>query len=172
MTIPLLISDQWRKLNAQLHEQRPDFGSKHIPKRIATLGKLARDTKSTDILDYGCGKGALLKESGFRFAIRGYDPAVPEFSAMPAPAHLVACWDVLEHVEPEYLDNVLDDIERLATKAVHLIIATRPDSTKLMPDGRNPHLIIKPAEWWLPRIRQRWPDAKGRFSKGELEIMA
>ena len=42
-----------------------------------------------------------------------YDPAIPEWSAPPAPRRFVACIDVLEHIEPDLLDNVLDDLKRV-----------------------------------------------------------
>jgi len=34
----------------------------------------------------------------------------------PSPASFVACIDVLEHIEPELLDNVLDDLRRVTAQ--------------------------------------------------------
>jgi hypothetical protein len=35
------------------------------------------------------------------------------------------------------------------------VIANRP-AKKLLPDGRNAHLIQQPRDWWLPRLAQRF----------------
>lgn len=161
----MLISEEWRKANAQLHEERADFGSKLVPERIDRLKAWAKKLGTIDILDYGCGKGI----SADAINARGYDPAVPRYSADPVPAHLLVCWDVLEHVEPPCLPSVLDHIRSLG-RHVYIIVGTRKDSTKLMPDGRNPHLIIEPAEWWLTLLREKWPLSYGKFSTKELEF--
>jgi hypothetical protein len=83
--------------------------------------------------------------------VRNYDPGIPADSALPAPADLVVCTDVLEHIEPEHLDAVLAHIFRLAQRAVFLQIALFP-AKKTLPDGRNAHLIVQPANWWLDKI--------------------
>jgi hypothetical protein len=63
---------------------------------------------------------------------------------------------VLEHVEPDLLTNVLIDIRGYADKAVYLVISTRPAS-KFLADGRNAHLIVKPAAWWQEVLTQHFP---------------
>ena len=45
--------------------------------------------------------------------IHHYDPAIPEWAAPPVPCRFVACIDVLEHIEPHLLENVLDDLKRV-----------------------------------------------------------
>ena len=106
------------------------------------------------MLDYGAGKQSLANAMPW-VRIAGYDPAIPELSKPPMPADLVVCTDVLEHVEPECLEDVLDDLRRLTLKAAYLEIATR-EALKHLEDGRNAHLIVQPMEWWLPRIWQRF----------------
>jgi hypothetical protein len=54
----------------------------------------------------------------------------------------------MEHVEPEYLDSVIDDLKRIIINTGFFSIATIPARKTLM-DGRNAHLIIKPVNWWL-----------------------
>jgi hypothetical protein len=68
---------------------------------------------------------------------------------------MVTCIDVLEHIEPDCLDNVLDDLERLAEVLVFLTIHTGP-AAKVLSDGRNAHLTQQPIEWWLPKIWNRF----------------
>ena len=67
------------------------------------------------------------------------------------PADIETCTDVFEHLEVAYLDNVLDDLTRLTKMALFDTVALRP-AKKHLPDGRNTHLIIKPAAWWMHRI--------------------
>lgn len=86
---------------------------------------------------------------------RGYDPAVAEYASDPEPADCVACIDVLEHIEPEMLDQVLDHIRSKTIKRALFSVHLGP-AGKTLSDGRNAHLIQKPPAWWLPKIMQRW----------------
>ena len=58
-------------------------------------------------------------------------------------------------VEPELLDNVLDDLMMLTKGWAFLTVHTK-QAAKVLSDGRNAHLIQKPASWWLPKLMQRW----------------
>ena len=112
--------------------------------------RLAPDGRT--LLDYGAGKGTLALAMP-DVPVRNYDPVT--FPDDPDPADFVACLDVLEHIEPECLKAVLWHLRSKVLKAGFLTIATRP-AKKILPDGRNAHLIIKPAEWWLLRFRKRF----------------
>lgn len=110
------------------------------------------------LLDYGCGHNLSLKrtlkpETAFRY--QGYDPGVPEYAGDPVPAEMVVCIDVLEHIEPDLIDNVLDHLEELTEKILFATVHTGP-AGKNLPDGRNAHLIQKPPEWWLPKFIERF----------------
>ena len=87
--------------------------------------------------------------------VQCYDPGVPEYADPPTPAEMVVCIDVLEHIEPELIDDVLDHLEELTESFLFATVHTQPAGKKL-PDGRNAHLIQKPAEWWLPKIMERF----------------
>ncbi len=107
-----------------------------------------------DILDYGCGGGALAKY--LDLPIYEFDICVKGKDADPTPRDLVVCFDVLEHAEPEYLDKILAHIVSKTKKVAHFVIANVPDEGKLLPDGRNPHLIVKPPEWWQWKLSQHF----------------
>ncbi|MDP1683387.1 MAG: hypothetical protein Q8L39_16645 [Burkholderiales bacterium] len=116
----MLTTDQYRELNAHLHDTNPHYGissSKWAPVVADQVG-------TRDILDYGCGKGLLKSTLGW--PIREYDPAIPGKDTPPEPADFVTCTDVLEHIEPECLEHVLNDLQRLTRKIAFLNIATRP----------------------------------------------
>ena len=112
-----------------------------------------------EVLDYGAGKGRLggeLRKFIQRpLNIRHYDPAIPQWSAAPEPCEFVASIDVLEHIEPALLDNVLDDLKRVTARAAMFTVHTGP-AVKVLLDGRNAHLIQQPPAWWLPKILARF----------------
>jgi hypothetical protein len=112
----------------------------------------------THLLDYGCGANTSLAKAlklDHKCKYQAYDPGVPRFSRNPVPAQMVACVDVLEHIEPDRLDAVLDHIASLAEGLVFLSVCTSP-ALKTLPDGRNAHLIVEPMMWWLQKIAERW----------------
>lgn len=147
------ISQQYIQLNAQLHAERPDYGTSG--KQWAdTVRKLAKDIKATTILDYGCGKQTL-SGSLPDLCIQGFDPAIPELSSKPKPADLVVCTDVLEHVEPQFIEDVLDELTRLTQKVALITVATRP-AVKFLADGRNAHLTVQPLSWWKGKFEERF----------------
>ena len=106
-----------------------------------------------DVLDYGCGRRTLEKQLGF--AIRNYDPCIPGLDEPAPPADVVVCTDVLEHIEPELLDNVLDDLQRV-TIGVGVFTVHTGAAGKVLLDGRNAHLIQQPPSWWLPKFMERF----------------
>lgn len=149
----MLITSQYAQLNARLHADRPDYGTSG--KRWApVVAALADSVKTASILDYGCGKQTLAAALGNRRVV-GYDPAIPGLDAPPTPADVVVCTDVLEHVEPNCIDDVLDDICRVTCKAALITVATRP-AVKKLADGRNAHLTIQPFSWWREHFLARF----------------
>lgn len=152
-----LISDAYRAQQQKMHEN-PDYGVASL-EFAPIVAKIIRENDIRELLDYGAGKGRL----GARLAelldlppaVRHYDPAIPQWSATPAPSELVACIDVLEHVEPGLLDNVLDDLARVTQSCGFFTVHTGP-AVKHLDDGRNAHLIQRPYDWWLPKLMQRF----------------
>lgn len=150
-----MISSAYRQEQQKLHEN-PDYGvasvsfAPIITQLINTLGV-------TEILDYGCGKARLAKsiKPNHEVTVNLYDPGVIEYSATPDSAQMVCCIDVLEHIEPEHLDAVLDDLQRCVEFFGVFSIHTGP-AIKTLSDGRNAHLIQQPAKWWLPKLLSRF----------------
>jgi 2-polyprenyl-3-methyl-5-hydroxy-6-metoxy-1,4-benzoquinol methylase len=150
-----LIRDSYRKEQEALHA-KGNYGTASL-KYGAVISNLVDTVKADTLLDYGCGSmRSLLKVLNPErdLVYMGYDPAVKEFSKKE-PCDLVVCIDVLEHIEPDLLDNVLDDLMMLAKKWAFLTVHTGP-AVKVLSDGRNAHLIQKPASWWLPSLMKRW----------------
>jgi 2-polyprenyl-3-methyl-5-hydroxy-6-metoxy-1,4-benzoquinol methylase len=143
-----LISPDYQATQVELHRRPEGYGGKGA-RWVSTVLDIRQRYRCDSVLDYGCGQGKLgdaMELAGVR-RCREYDPAIFGKDGTPYFADLVVCTDVLEHVEPEYLDRVLSHIRLLARKAVFVAINTEP-SNKTLSDGRNAHLIVQPRAWW------------------------
>jgi hypothetical protein len=151
----VLITDEYRSQQEQLHEN-PDYGvaSLHY---APIVSEICNRLEVQHLLDYGAGKCRLFQalKVNHRMKLQAYDPGVPKLSTPPVPAEMVTCIDVLEHIEPECLDDVLDDLMRLTECVAFLTVHTGP-AVKTLADGRNAHLTQQPMEWWLPKIWERF----------------
>jgi uncharacterized Rossmann fold enzyme/2-polyprenyl-3-methyl-5-hydroxy-6-metoxy-1,4-benzoquinol methylase len=145
---PELISEEYKKLNCKLHEDDLTYGVYGATHTQAIM-KLAAGLKTTRILDYGCGKGYLAKS--IPYPIWEYDPAIPGKDEIPRDADLVVCTDVLEHIEPDRLLFVLNNLKQCTKKMGFFTIHTGA-STKFLSDGRNAHLIQENQEWWTKKL--------------------
>ena len=146
-----LINEDYKRQLQALHQEPKAFyrGLKVLSKIEPYLEKY----KPKSLIDFGCSKGDLHKELAKTMEkTAGYDPGIPEFETLPADTYdsLVAL-DVLEHIEPEMLDETLKVIDRLFTKSCYLIVAAYP-AKKTLPDGRNAHLIIESFDWWKNKL--------------------
>lgn len=149
-----LISPEYAEQNRLLHEDDKKYGSGSW-RWAQKIEELREKTESHTILDYGCGKGNMKIALSRPELISEYDPGIPGKDAEPKPADMVICTDVLEHIEPDKIDDVLKHISKLARRAVFIVIATRP-SKKTLRDGRNAHLLVRSAEWWKEKLEKRF----------------
>lgn len=146
-----LISKDYLESQKWMHAQPRGYGGRG-DHWAPTVIHVAKQYDCMSVLEYGAGQGRLgiaLRAAGF--VCRDYDPAIPGWDAPPAFADLVTCCDVMEHVEPDKIDNVFAHIKMLARKAAFLVIACRP-ANKLLPNGHNAHLTIQPKQYWRERI--------------------
>lgn len=162
-----MISESYRALNEKLHKDNPHYGTSG-QKFSQQIHALALAMQTEDILDYGCGKSTLAQNLPFK--IKQYDPAVKKYAALPNPADLVVCTDVLEHIEPEMLDEVLNHLKTLTKRKGFFTIANRP-AHKTLDDGRNAHLIIEPPLYWLTKLFDYFNVAGYQDLKGEMLVV-
>jgi hypothetical protein len=153
---PRVISDDYRRLQQALHDN-PAYGVSSVA--FAPLVKaLVERTGARTVMDYGAGKRRLRDELVDRFGLPidylAYDPAFPEYGP-PRPADLVCCIDVLEHIEPDFLDAVLDELAVITVRQGFFTVHTGP-AKKALADGRNAHLIQQPSAWWLEKLKDRF----------------
>lgn len=135
-------------------------GASHAPEVLA----FATELGATSVLDYGAGR-ATLAAALPTLKVCDYDPGTAAHD-LPKPADLVVSTDVLEHVEPDKVDAVLQHQYLLARKGAYFVIALGA-ARELLPDGRNAHLLIQPAEWWLAKLKDTgWRTLRHERRKG------
>jgi 2-polyprenyl-3-methyl-5-hydroxy-6-metoxy-1,4-benzoquinol methylase len=139
---------QLKKLHGN-PKKKKGFGGKL--KELGNFEKYLVQWNPVTMLDYGCGKGAILSHLQTTYPqikIEGYDPAVDMFSTLSANKYdCIFSNDVLEHIEPNHIDAVLKHINDIASKYIWLRIDTKP-ARKILSDGRNAHLIVEDINWW------------------------
>lgn len=166
ITRPELISPKMLDLNAELHRSNSHYGmggAKYADK----VRQLCRDLNTHSVLDYGAGKQQLARS--LEFPIWSYDPAIPEISASPRPADIVLCTDVLEHIEPDKLEFVLDDLKRVTKRCGYFVIH-KGAAVKTYADGQNTHLIQQGKEWWTKQLAKHFQIAKVDENEHELHF--
>lgn len=148
-----LFTPEHIELQRDLHA-RYNYGKGVDVAECAMLVRGLAEYGST-VLDYGCGQGHFKRVLGIRYDVREYDPAIPGKDDRPESADVVVCADVLEHVEPAFIDNLFSDLRNLTRTIAIMVIATRP-SQKIMANGEQSHTVVMPAEWWRERIERRF----------------
>ena len=149
----MLISESYRELNRRLHASNELYGGELKPNTTEMLTKVCQQLQTSDLLDYGCGKGVIA--SALPFPPKEYDPAIKGKEASPEPADVVYCGDVLEHIEPECLNDVLDDLVRV-TKKIGIFVIHLTPALKFLEDGRNTHLILESGWWWADKLSKKF----------------
>jgi hypothetical protein len=163
-----LISSPYRAQQEKLHEDAHGlYGTASLVYAPMVAEIIAR-MEVSHLLDYGCGSATnlpkalprVLDKDGtpvikHKLTYQAYDAGVPKYSRAPLPAQMVACIDVLEHIEPQFIDAVLDDLSRLTLEVFFGTIDTGP-ALKSLPDGRNAHILQRPIDWWFPKLYARF----------------
>ena len=167
----VLISKEYQELNKRLHDTRPTYGAGHA---TSVYYKLVEDTydeyNCSSLLEYGCGKGAL-KQSLINLNVHEYDPCIEGKDSDPIACDMLTCLDVMEHIEPDCLDNVLAHIKTKFNKVAFITVSLIP-AQAILADGRNAHILLKPVEWWLTRFKEDFEVIKHMVVEGhELVVL-
>lgn len=158
-----MISESYRRVLCATRAAAPNWGfaKRHAPIVLDLLAAIGFTGGS--ILDFGAGARRFSQEveriAPGRFRVVSYDPSTPGFDVLPAGRYdAVVCTHVLEHVEPELLDQTLEEIRERATSLVYIEVPHGP-AGRTLTDGRNAHLIQEPAPWWYAKLRGAFPRA-------------
>jgi len=100
-------TSQYQNLQKELHSRNCGYGASGF-KHAQHVLELAKRLETRSILDYGCGQQTLQKS--IPFAITNFDPMIKGLDDEPEPHDLVVCSDVLEHIEPMCLEEVIQHL--------------------------------------------------------------
>lgn len=133
------------------------------------------------VLDFGAGKGSmgkLIASHGIEVDWTNYDPGMPEYSVLPDKQFdLVTTTDVLEHVEPDRIKDVIKALVERTGKVLYNDIACTPTG-KLFGEGpykgQDLHILLQNPEEWrklfvdcgLQECEYQWKDKR---SKGSIK---
>lgn len=140
------ITKEYLALQRELHEAG-EYGRKG-DRWAEKVEGLYKKYNCTSLLDYGAGARRLEREIGPKLNMKSYDPAIPKIAAPPEPADLVVATDVMEHIEPECIEDVMAHIRSLTRVVFFSVIGMEP-AMKFLSDGRNAHVLLRSRDWWL-----------------------
>jgi hypothetical protein len=148
-----MFTTEYINLLIELRKEKPGWG--HTAYRYEQeIRDVLELSESQSLLDFGCGSRSLEGVLPEYVKYEGYDPAVEGMEKMPVGQFdTVACIDVMEHVEEEFVVECLRAIYQKADKAVFYVISCVPAQGKL-PDGQNAHITLKRPKEWLALIRE------------------
>jgi hypothetical protein len=142
-----------------LHEAMPGYGRTGLRLKPFIL-PLILDLKANQILDFGCGKGALgtsLMEGGLNVTL--FDPFVEAYNQKPCGEYdIVLNTDVLEHIPEDVLPSVLEEIAGYSKNAVFVISLTFADH--ILANGDNAHCTIRSRDWWRKKLEEVFPSVE------------
>lgn len=180
LELGILVSDELRQLNKDLHINRLAYG-RHSYKHFKAVHDIIDRYNVESLLDYGCGKATLsiafeiadfILDEPLNLKISNFDPCIKSFSSLPSRADLVVCMDVMEHIEEDKVKTTLEYIAYLTNMAAYFTISTRL-SRKILPNGRNSHITVKDLDWWTRAITEYFNIVRIETTKkGELRIEA
>lgn len=164
----MLITDEYMEVLRQTRrEAKREWGNTGRQYARDILPLLQKESYK-DVLDYGAGHGTLAAAlTGYD--VTQYDPGFPEKEKNNVPRSFVTCVDVLEHIEPTLIDEVLDDLQRCMLDKGYFVISCR-EAAKILSDGRNAHLIVEDQSWWRNKLQtrfsiitERWDDRQKNY---------
>jgi hypothetical protein len=133
------------------------FTGQSLTPHIKRIKELIDTHQCSTILDYGCGNALeyvhnKVHEKVWNVSATLYDPNHPVHNELPDEMFDgVVSTDVMEHIPEACVESVLNKIISRARKFVFLNISVRK-AAKVLPNGENAHVTVKPAEWWEERI--------------------
>lgn len=153
-----MITEYYREQNRLLHEDKNvKYGYKGF-QQAERVFLAKHEYHCRSVLDYGAGKRTLDKalRSLYGLRIKNYDPAIPGLDSLPRPADMVVCCDVMEHVEPQYVGQVILHLHSLTKKVLFLRVCTVPCTSKTLPDGTDPHRTVWTELQWEAAFSTRF----------------
>ena len=141
-----------------VHKNNPNYGWGGV-ELFPIVAEFINFLSPKSILDYGCGKGNLVKALAQKYPdikVYGYDPAIEEFSRLPAEkVDFIINTDVLEHIPEDELPETLAQISALSQNVFfHL---HHGKASFILPNGENAHCTVYPPEKYHALLGKFFP---------------
>jgi len=166
-----LLSPEYQKLLEETHQKSHGEWGATACKRILEIADYATRHGTPDtMLDYGSAGGKMQANMRRRNVLPNteiieYDPGYPDKADSNVPCDFVVCIDVLEHIEPACLDDVLQDLHRCMKDKGLFDIAMFQAHCKLA-DGSQSHLIVEDQHWWKEKLVEYFNILEDRVMMG------
>jgi len=116
------------------------------------------------VLDFGCGGNQFVRElrrrgvrgAGIDFAMAGADIVAP-MHEVPLPgaiADVITSFDALEHLLPEDVRPVLEEMRRLSKPGSHFCFSISYHPSGITVEGENLHMTVRSKSWWESEIER------------------
>lgn len=149
-----------------------------IPKRTSSVS-----ARFVSIADFGCGRGVAAERMGLEYRTFpiGVDISQVATRGAPIPVILAPLWatpgftvncgfccDVMEHIPPSMVHDVLKNIAMRVEGSVYFQIALFEDHFGPALLGQPLHLTVMPARWWMEQLVAYWSEVH-HVSMGEIK---
>jgi hypothetical protein len=149
--------------DSKMHHQtsKTFSGSLAFP-HAAAIKELVEKHEATSILDYGCGKGLQYQgenslEAYWGVPVTKYDPAVPDFAALPTMPEdwdIIICTHSLGCVPVQDMPDVVDWMYRHARKAVYIGEFIGPVKKRIFRDDPTEFAYDWSVNKWATALRR------------------
>ena len=168
-----LFSEEYQQELIAKHNKKGWGGA--VQGKGGTINTYMELSRAKSVLDYGAGSSAFRKEievqfPKYKYTIHEYEPGRVELSNDPPVCDASICFDVMEHIEPEYVDNVIKHIYDKTNYWTFQDICLKA-SYNYFPSGKNLHLTVKPAEWWIEKLKDHWTFCNMTVTNGHLRFL-
>ena len=153
-------------------------GESFVYRAVKALHMYEGDT----VIDYGCGTGRGAKRfqdfgmqvTGVDFAPNALETEIPfiESCLWDLPdieSDFAYCTDVMEHIPPEKVPDVIEGIAKRTSRGAFFNIATREDNLGRL-IGRKLHMTVMTAEAWRQVLARYW-DVEMTETEGEATFV-
>lgn len=161
-------TEEYAAQQRELHELEPygvwgDHDLEVVARMVSSM--YCRTEREITVLNYGAGNGSLAVALQALFKpvnVTNYDPFHPLWRNDPEPGlhDITVCTDVMEHIEEQCVDNTLKYMAE-RTRAGAIFTISLNEAGKNLPNGRNAHITLKPAKWWVAKISRYFVPVEG-----------
>lgn len=168
-----LVSSEYKTVLRDTHKlTKNEWGGGHSIDKLPKYDSILKSLEVKTILDYGCANGKFkpyMNKHKPDYEVFEYDPGIIGKDTPPSAADFVVCCDVMEHVEPELLEDVMKHLQGLVLKSGFFNISTK-DAITLLSDGTNAHKIVKDGEWWVSLFKEYFEVSQVETSRIETNF--